>query len=44
VLIDIDGIRRLLRSMREHRQYAPADSLALCRRYAPFSAMVRPEE
>jgi len=54
VLIDIDGIRRrrwtalgirrLLRSMREHRQYTPADSLALCRGYAPFSATVRPEE
>ena len=47
VLIDIDGIRqrrwvalgirRLLKSMRDHSQYTPADSLALCRGYAPFS-------
>ncbi|HTW95633.1 MAG TPA: lipopolysaccharide kinase InaA family protein [Tepidisphaeraceae bacterium] len=47
VLIDVDGVRRrkwvalgidrLLRSMREHRQYTPADSLALCEGYAPFS-------
>jgi len=50
VLIDVDGIRfrrwpvvgiqRLLRSMREHRQYTPADSLALCQGYAPFSPMM----
>ena len=57
VLIDIDGIRqrqwvalgiqRLLKSMRGHAQYTPADSLALCQGYAPFSrlaAEVRPEE
>jgi len=47
VLIDVDGVRRrkwvalgidrLLRSMRGHRQYTPADSLALCQGYAPFS-------
>jgi tRNA A-37 threonylcarbamoyl transferase component Bud32 len=47
ILIDVDGVRarrwialgiqRLLRSMREHPQYTPADSLALCRGYAPFS-------
>src|SRR5207245_1183203 len=40
ILVDVDGIRRrrwvalgvqrLLRSMREHAQYTPADSLALC--------------
>jgi tRNA A-37 threonylcarbamoyl transferase component Bud32 len=51
VLVDVDGvrfyrwntfgIRRLLRSMREHRQYTPADSLALCRGYAPFTRMER---
>jgi tRNA A-37 threonylcarbamoyl transferase component Bud32 len=45
MLIDIDGIRhrrwialgiqRLLRGMRGHSQYAPADSLALCQGYAP---------
>jgi tRNA A-37 threonylcarbamoyl transferase component Bud32 len=47
VLIDVDGvrqrrwialgIRRLLRSLRDHRQYTPADSLALCQGYAPYS-------
>jgi tRNA A-37 threonylcarbamoyl transferase component Bud32 len=47
VLIDVDGIRRvrwialgiqrLLLSMRDHPQYTPADSLALCRGYAPFA-------
>jgi tRNA A-37 threonylcarbamoyl transferase component Bud32 len=47
IMIDVDGIRarrwvalgieRLLRSMREHAQYTPADSLALCQGYAPFS-------
>jgi tRNA A-37 threonylcarbamoyl transferase component Bud32 len=47
VLIDVDGIRRrnwialgierLLKSMRENPQYAPLDSLALCRGYAPFA-------
>jgi tRNA A-37 threonylcarbamoyl transferase component Bud32 len=55
VLVDVDGIRfrrwqalgieRLLRSMREHPQYTPEDSLALCRGYAPFSrTMVVQEE
>jgi tRNA A-37 threonylcarbamoyl transferase component Bud32 len=49
VLVDVDGvrfypwstfgIRRLLRSMREHRQYTPADSLALCQGYAPHTRM-----
>jgi tRNA A-37 threonylcarbamoyl transferase component Bud32 len=54
VLIDVDGIRfrrwralgiqRLLRSMREHAQYTPADSLALCQGYSPFSkSMIRQE-
>lgn len=47
ILIDVDGIRfrrwaalgieRLLRSMLEHRQYTPADSLSLCQGYAPYS-------
>jgi tRNA A-37 threonylcarbamoyl transferase component Bud32 len=45
ILIDVDGVRhyswrgagieRLLRSMRDHPQYTPADSLALCLGYAP---------
>jgi len=51
VMVDVDGVRfyrwttfgiqRLLRSMREHRQYTPADSLALCRGYAPFTRIDR---
>jgi tRNA A-37 threonylcarbamoyl transferase component Bud32 len=49
ILVDVDGIRfrrwqalgirRLLRSMLEHPQYTPRDSLALCQGYAPFSPM-----
>lgn len=48
ILIDVDGIRRwrsadaigrLLHSMREHPQYTPADSLALCKGYAPYARM-----
>ena len=31
------GVERLLRSMREHEQYTPADSLALCLGYTPYS-------
>ena len=51
VLIDIDGvrqrrwvalgIRRLLKSMQKHPQYTPADSLALCQGYAPFTRIGR---
>ncbi len=47
VMIDIDGIRhrrwralgirRLLRSMKMNAAYTPADSLALCQGYAPWS-------
>lgn len=48
ILIDLDGIRmllrklqgfgieRLLRAMRQHPQYTPEDSLALCRGFVPF--------
>lgn len=51
LLIDVDGVRRrrwftvgcgiqrLLRSLREKRQYTPEDSLALCRGYAPFAQL-----
>lgn len=49
LLIDVDGVRnnwgvgegmrRLLLSMRQHPQYRPADSLALCRGYAPGALM-----
>jgi hypothetical protein len=49
VMIDVDGvrhyrwdgfgIRRLLRSMKDHAQYTPADSLHLCQGYAPFARM-----
>jgi hypothetical protein len=45
VLVDVDGVRhyrwatagilRLLRAMKQHGQYTPADSLALCQGYAP---------
>jgi tRNA A-37 threonylcarbamoyl transferase component Bud32 len=55
VLVDVDGIRfrrwqalgieRLLRAMRDHPQYTPADSLELCQGYAPFSpSLVKAEE
>ncbi len=56
VMIDLDGIRfllrklqafgilRLLRAMRQHPQYTPADSLALCKGFAPFTRMVREDE
>lgn len=37
------GIRRLLRAMKQHPQYTPADSLALCRGYAPYSSQIVPE-
>jgi tRNA A-37 threonylcarbamoyl transferase component Bud32 len=53
ILVDVDGIRRrqwialgiqrLLRSMKEHRQYTPADSLALCQGYAPRARLVQEE-
>ncbi|HEX8910713.1 MAG TPA: lipopolysaccharide kinase InaA family protein, partial [Humisphaera sp.] len=53
VLIDVDGIRRrrwpalgverLLRSLLDRRQYGPADSLALCRGYAPFARLEQEE-
>jgi hypothetical protein len=49
ILVDVDGIRRrqwialgiqrLLRSMRDHPQYTPADSLALCQGYAPHARL-----
>lgn len=52
VMIDIDGIRhrrwtglgigRLLRSLQENPQYTPADSLALCQGYAPWSSIKEP--
>ena len=55
VLIDTDAVRfrrweglgleRLLRSMKEHPQYTPADSLALCLGYAPYATpMAEAEE
>lgn len=53
VLIDVDGVRhrtwvalgieRLLRSMREHEQYSEADSLSLCRGYAPHAPLEQEE-
>ena len=54
VLIDTDavrfrrwaalGIRRLLRSMKDHPQYTPLDSLALCLGYAPYSPPPREDK
>jgi tRNA A-37 threonylcarbamoyl transferase component Bud32 len=51
ILVDVDGIRRrqwtalgiqrLLRSMKEHPEYTPADSLALCQGYAPHAKFVQ---
>jgi tRNA A-37 threonylcarbamoyl transferase component Bud32 len=51
VMIDADGVRhypsaamgmrRLLRAMRDHPQYTPADSLSLCLGYAPFGRLGR---
>jgi tRNA A-37 threonylcarbamoyl transferase component Bud32 len=51
ILIDVDGVRfypwraagidRLLRSLRDHPQYTPADSLALCQGYAPRAKLAR---
>jgi tRNA A-37 threonylcarbamoyl transferase component Bud32 len=51
ILVDVDGIRRrqwialgiqrLLRSMRDHPQYTPADSLALCQGYAPYAKLLQ---
>jgi tRNA A-37 threonylcarbamoyl transferase component Bud32 len=53
IIIDVDGIRRfipttwgvlrLLRSLREHAQYTPDDSLALCQGYAPHARLQREE-
>ena len=53
VVIDVDGIRRLvppqwpidrlLRSLREHRQYTPEDSKWVCIGYAPYARLVREE-
>lgn len=50
ILIDVDGIRshpwttagirRLLRSMKDHPQYSIADSLSLCQGYAPHAPLV----
>jgi tRNA A-37 threonylcarbamoyl transferase component Bud32 len=52
VLVDLDGIReltfgrwslpRMLLSMKLHKGYTPADSMSLCKGYAPY-ARVEPE-
>ena len=54
VMLDIDslrrrrwdarGIQRLLKSMKLHPQYTPADSLALCQGYAPDAPLVPEKE
>jgi tRNA A-37 threonylcarbamoyl transferase component Bud32 len=38
---DMAAMHRLLRSLKDHPQYTPADSLALCRGYAPYARHVR---
>lgn len=54
IMIDVDGLRhyrwplmglhRLLRAMRQHPQYTPQDSKALCQGYAPLARLrVEPE-
>jgi Lipopolysaccharide kinase (Kdo/WaaP) family len=53
VMLDLDGVRhyrwksagilRLLRAMKQHPQYTPTDSLALCQGYAPRAAVIRKE-
>jgi tRNA A-37 threonylcarbamoyl transferase component Bud32 len=55
VMIDVDGVRklnywlqlwgihRLLRAMKQHPQYTPADSLALCQGFAPFAGRFEQE-
>jgi tRNA A-37 threonylcarbamoyl transferase component Bud32 len=50
VLVDVDGVRhyrwatagilRLLRAMKQHPQYTPQDSLALCQGYAPVAGPI----
>jgi tRNA A-37 threonylcarbamoyl transferase component Bud32 len=54
VVIDVDGIRRwvppmwpidrVLRSLREHKQYTPEDSKWVCIGYAPNARLAREEE
>jgi hypothetical protein len=55
VMIDTDGIRRLnrwlqmwglhrlLRAMKQHPQYTPADSLAICEGFAPAAGRIEQE-
>jgi len=53
IMVDIDGLRhrssptrgikRLLRSLLQHPQYTPTDSLNLCRGYAPRSPLLLPK-
>jgi hypothetical protein len=33
--LQLRGLKRLLRAMRQHPQYTPADSLEICRGFAP---------
>lgn len=37
------GTRRLLRAMRNHKQYTPADSLAICRGFSPRADLFEQE-
>lgn len=38
------GMERLLRAMRNHKQYTPADSLALCRGFSPRAIVPEQEQ
>lgn len=57
IIIDVDGVRpltnglvsfgvrRLLRALRQHPQFTPVDSLAVCQGYAPFArGLIRESE
>ena len=56
VMIDVDGIRplnywlqlwgirRILRAMKQHPQYTPADSVALCEGFAPRAGKFEREQ
>jgi hypothetical protein len=37
------GLHRLLRAMKQHPQYTPADSLAICEGFAPAAGRIEQE-
>ena len=44
IFLQLFGIRRLLRAMRHHPQYTPADSRALCLGFAPDASLLEAVE